>query len=50
MATLNRVGYLQEALDSIFAQTSTEFEIVLVNDGSTNGTQELYYAEDAYYL
>ena len=31
----NRFKYLQNALDSIYAQDYTNYEIIVVNDGST---------------
>jgi len=37
----NAAAYLQTALDSITAQTLTEFEIIAVNDGSTDGSRDL---------
>ncbi len=39
--TYNRVKLLPRALDSIVAQTFGEWEIVLVDDGSTDGTADL---------
>jgi len=39
--TYNRASLLPRALDSIIAQTMTEWEIILVDDGSTDATQEV---------
>lgn len=36
--TYNRQRYLREALDSVFRQTWTDFEVLVVDDGSTDGT------------
>jgi glycosyltransferase involved in cell wall biosynthesis len=36
----NAAGYISEALDSVFAQTYKDYEVILVNDGSPD-TQEL---------
>ena len=32
--TYNSAGYMSEALDSVFAQTFTDFEVIVINDGS----------------
>ncbi len=37
----NTVEYLGECLDSVLAQTQKELEIILVDDGSTDGSLEL---------
>jgi glycosyltransferase involved in cell wall biosynthesis len=39
--TYNRKEYLQETLASILAQTYKNYEIVIVDDGSTDGTAEM---------
>ncbi len=38
--TYNRCEYVQEAIDSILAQTFRDYEIIVVDDGSTDGTRE----------
>lgn len=39
--TYNRKVYLREALESVFAQTYKDYEVVVVDDGSTDGTEEM---------
>jgi glycosyltransferase involved in cell wall biosynthesis len=39
--TFNRRDYLKETLDSVFAQTYKDYEIIIVDDGSTDGTEEM---------
>lgn len=39
--TFNSARFLRECLDSIFRQNYPEFEIVIVDDGSTDGTLDL---------
>lgn len=46
MAVYNGERYLQEAIDSMLAQTFTDFEFVIVNDGSVDGTAELLDNQD----
>jgi glycosyltransferase involved in cell wall biosynthesis len=38
LPTYNQAHFLTEALDSIFAQTQADFELIVVNDGSTDNT------------
>jgi glycosyltransferase involved in cell wall biosynthesis len=41
ISTYNRENYLKETLQSVFAQTYKDYEIVIVDDGSTDGTGEM---------
>ncbi|MFN3776080.1 glycosyltransferase family 2 protein [Sphingomonas parapaucimobilis] len=38
LSVYNNAGYLAQALDSILAQTFADFELVIVDDGSTDGS------------
>ncbi|MBP2675895.1 MAG: glycosyl transferase family 2 [Deltaproteobacteria bacterium] len=44
---LNEERFLREAIESVFAQTSDDWELLLVDDGSTDGSSEIArgYAE-----
>ncbi len=39
--TRDRAGYILEALDSVFAQTYTDYEVIVIDDGSRDETQKL---------
>ena len=41
MSVYNVLPYLERAVDSVLAQTFSDFELILVNDGSTDGSGEL---------
>jgi hypothetical protein len=49
----NRAAYLPRALDSVLAQDFTDFEVVCVDDGSTDGSLKIlkkYAAKDSRFL
>lgn len=41
MAVYNNAPYLRQAIESILAQTFGDFEFLIVNDGSTDGSAEI---------
>lgn len=41
LCTYNRAPYLLRCIDSIFAQTFTDFELVIIDDGSNDNTFEI---------
>ncbi len=40
----NQARYLPEALDSVLAQTYVDWECIIINDGSTDDTEEIAFA------
>ena len=46
MAAYNAEKYISEAIQSILDQTYTDFELIIVNDGSTDTTKEKIKAFD----
>jgi len=40
MPTYNRRNYIRESLDSVLAQDFSAFEVIVVDDGSTDGTEK----------
>lgn len=41
MPTYNRLHLLQKTLESLFRQDFVDYEVIVVSDGSTDGTAEL---------
>ena len=46
MAVYNGLPYVTQAIDSILSQTMTDFEFIIVNDASTDGTRDTLDACD----
>ncbi|MGZ3756973.1 MAG: glycosyltransferase family 2 protein [Mucilaginibacter sp.] len=44
MPAYNAERYIGEAIDSVLQQTFSDFELVIVNDGSTDGTEQVIRA------
>jgi glycosyltransferase involved in cell wall biosynthesis len=44
IATYNRAQYLAETIDSVLSQTFRSFELIVVDDGSTDTTRELLHS------
>lgn len=43
----NRLSYLPQALSSVWSQTFTDYEVIVVDDGSTDGTAEYLSTQTA---
>ena len=37
----NAEGYIKEAIDSLLIQTFTNFELIIINDGSTDNSKNI---------
>ncbi|HCY26058.1 TPA: hypothetical protein DIC38_00005, partial [Candidatus Nomurabacteria bacterium] len=46
MATYNRKSCIKNAIDSLFSQTYQNFELIIIDDGSTDGTEN--YIKEIY--
>jgi glycosyltransferase involved in cell wall biosynthesis len=44
MSVYNGERYLQEAIDSILTQTFTNFEFIIINDGSTDSSRDIIHS------
>ena len=42
--THNRQAYVEEAINSVHAQTYRDYEIIVVDDGSSDGTRDVLRA------
>jgi glycosyltransferase involved in cell wall biosynthesis len=47
--TYNRAHFLPECLDSILAQSFSDFEVIIIDDGSTDGTRALVNSYTAHF-
>lgn len=44
--TYNRKDYLRKTIESVFEQTYKDYEVIIVDDGSTDGTAEMIKSTD----
>lgn len=44
MPTYNAERYLKEAIESILTQTFADFELIIINDGSTDSTEQIIHS------
>ncbi len=44
MCAFNAARYIRETIDSVLAQTFTDFELIIVNDGSSDQTVEIVHS------
>ncbi|MBF0395197.1 MAG: glycosyltransferase [Desulfobacterales bacterium] len=40
----NRAGFVKEAIDSVLSQTSANFEVIVIDDGSTDNTKQILHS------
>ena len=45
--TYNRAGIIKEAIQSVLSQTYSDFELLIIDDGSTDNTQEIIKSYDS---
>ena len=50
IATYNRADFITETLDSIFSQNTNKIEVIVVDGGSTDGTEDVVKAYEAKYI
>ena len=41
LPTFNRASMLHEAINSVFSQTNKDWELIIVDDGSTDNTKDV---------
>ena len=46
MSVFNSQDYLREAVDSVLGQSFTDFELIIINDGSTDGSASILASYD----
>ena len=46
MSVYNGTRYLSEAMNSILGQTLSDFEFIIINDGSTDSTRDIIVSHD----